>query len=728
METQNFLVKYSIHPSVRQIASEGQECTASTIQEFADHLARLRANNPIDPVTGTDEKNGWIVNAPRLDPAKTWTEDNIAPRNWLMLDLDLSDEQGAPIPLNMDALRQWLGMVNSLLWATHSYTPEQPKCRVCLFLDRDIGTKAIKVGSETLPEYKLAVRGAMAMLRDAGIVNLFLQGDQSHQKANQGMFSIPARSGYLAITDGADLASADTLLDKGRIATLEEQSEIASKLRQNAQYEHPAPLVMSEAGNALERQAQAILTAQASALETAPKGSRHRTCLSVAQTIGGLIAGGYIPEPEGRSVLMSVVRAIAENGDDQRDFAQAIRDGIAHGMDSPIDLANDPRWKRQKQRQNRPHHQPLEYIPPEDAGAWMDVDTATERQNNAPPNLDQEQERPFTLLDGLQGLADYLTTRGGRKLRTGIQSLDLATDGGLSCGLHVIGGLPASGKTALALEIALNHVRSGGRVLYLSLEIDRFELSKRVAQRIYARETGETITDNGLTECAKEDKKAFEDVLFKGRELWHTQANALEIWDLERLGSDDIDRISTEIEAFRERCSGNDKLPLVIVDYLQYVHSKNRNQDRRILLIEIAQKLKAETLKGEGLVVLGLSSLNRDSYYDRPCIEMLKEAGEIEYTAGSVHILGYRFRTYPNKDAMKEFVSNHKNDPIKYCALYCLKNRHSSPKDAFIDFDAETMSVRTANNPNPYPEVDTLVPPEKGNKRKGTPKPINEDV
>jgi hypothetical protein len=110
-------------------------------------------------------------------------------------------------------------------------------------------------------------------------------------------------------------------------------------------------------------------------------------------------------------------------------------------------------------------------------------------------------------------------------------------------------------------------------------------------------------------------------------------------------------------------------------------------------------------------------------------MEMLKEAGEIEYTAGSVHILGYRFRDYPNREAMRQFVSEHKNDPIKHCALYCLKNRHASPRDAWIDFDAETMSVRTADNPNPYP-VDVLVPPaDKPSKRKtGTPKPINEDV
>jgi replicative DNA helicase len=351
----------------------------------------------------------------------------------------------------------------------------------------------------------------------------------------------------------------------------------------------------------------------------------------------------------------------------------------------------------------------VEYAPPaEDDPEWMNVDT---------PEPAPERARPFTLLDGLRGLSEYLTSRGGRKLRTGIATLDRSTDGGLACGLHVIGGLPGSGKSALALEIALNVVKAGGRVLYLSLEMDRYEVAKRVAQRVWFDETGNTITERGLVDLARQNGKAMDDTLLRGDALWHTQADALEVGDLETLGGGDIDCICQEIAAFRERCAGGKHLPLVIVDYLQYVGSKhNRAQDRRVLLVEIAQKLKAQTLQGEGCVVLGLSSINRDAYYDTPSLEMLKEAGEVEYTAQTVHILGYRFRDYPNREAVRSFVQEHKDDATRHYALYCMKNRGGAPRDAWIDFDAAAMTVSPADNPNPYPAVGTMLPAEKQGK------------
>lgn len=51
---------------------------------------------------------------------------------------------------------------------------------------------------------------------------------------------------------------------------------------------------------------------------------------------------------------------------------------------------------------------------------------------------------------------------------TGVPGLDCVLKGGLRPrGLHVVGGMPGTGKTTLAQQISYHHAASGGRVLYL---------------------------------------------------------------------------------------------------------------------------------------------------------------------------------------------------------------------------------------------------------------------
>lgn len=56
------------------------------------------------------------------------------------------------------------------------------------------------------------------------------------------------------------------------------------------------------------------------------------------------------------------------------------------------------------------------------------------------------------------------------RLRTGVPRLDFITQGGLMKGAsYAILGPPGSGKTVLANQIAFNHVKDGGRALYVTL-------------------------------------------------------------------------------------------------------------------------------------------------------------------------------------------------------------------------------------------------------------------
>jgi len=76
-------------------------------------------------------------------------------------------------------------------------------------------------------------------------------------------------------------------------------------------------------------------------------------------------------------------------------------------------------------------------------------------------------------------LADPLEVGEIRDLSTGLFDLDRIT-GGLHPGLYVAAGVTSTGKTALALTIAVNVARAGGRVLYVSPEMSPGDLMHRI--------------------------------------------------------------------------------------------------------------------------------------------------------------------------------------------------------------------------------------------------------
>ena len=704
---ENPLIRYSVRPSVKATPQDGTEWCVSSVLEFAGHLRDLRKHSPIDPATGIDAKGGWLFCAPRKDTAGTWKQENTAPRSWIAIDLDLVDKDGNPIPCDLSLLREWLSDRASLLWETHSHTPDSPRYRVVLFLDREIDPDH---------EHADACRGVIAFWRDWGIVDLTAQQDQSYCKACQGMYSPPRGRDYLSVVDSVRVC-ADQLIDKGRAHDDEDDLTLPTVSEPDAvKLPEYAPVHATE--DALTRQAQRIAESALQTLGATPKGQRHPACLKAGRTIGGLVGGGFL-DPSVLDQLRQVAQSLAVDREEVRDFTRAVIDAFHEGQGKPIDLRSDPQWVRKVRRTSHAQTHSAPPVPDyvgQDAGAWTDSEVP-------PPPEPEPSREPPSLFDGLHTLPEYLQHRGGRRLRTGIESLDKALGGGFPNGLHVVGGLSGLGKTALAIEVALGVVKAGGRVLYLSLEMDYHELSKRVAQRVYAQ-SGENLTNQQLTEKIKADPGKYEDTVWgqSAGSLRHEVANRLKIADLEFLGSAGLPAVRSVIRDFLTRCEVEtpEVFPLVIVDYLQYIQqTEKRSQDRRVFMIEVAQALKAETLTGGGCVVLALSSLVRDMYYDRPCSESLKEAGEIEYTAQSVNILHYRVSSWDGVD-MAQIVADKKNERVKYLTLYCTKNRSDPPTDALLDFDTTAGTITSGTAPDPYMSG-TPTPPATKTKTKTAP-------
>ena len=100
---------------------------------------------------------------------------------------------------------------------------------------------------------------------------------------------------------------------------------------------------------------------------------------------------------------------------------------------------------------------------------------------------------------------------GGRVpcVASGLLRFDKLLGGGfINGGLHVIGARPAVGKSALALQIALNAARNGVKVLYLSLEMSAEDCSARLVGNIGGLSSarlmfGGRLTDNEYTRFAE---------------------------------------------------------------------------------------------------------------------------------------------------------------------------------------------------------------------------------
>lgn len=207
---------------------------------------------------------------------------------------------------------------------------------------------------------------------------------------------------------------------------------------------------------------------------------------------------------------------------------------------------------------------------------------------------------------------------------SGLLRFDKLLGGGfINGGLHIIGARPAIGKSALALQIALNAARNGVKVLYCSLEMSAEDCSARLVGNIGGLSSarlmfGGRLTDNEYMRFAEST----------------TELSALSIVFNRRSG---MNIRQVEALAYRE------KPGLLIVDHLGLLEPP----EARLSLYETttrnsrALKLLAMRLN---IPVLCLCQLNRAAASDRSgsfraTMANLRESGALEQDADTVTLL-----------------------------------------------------------------------------------------
>ena len=233
-------------------------------------------------------------------------------------------------------------------------------------------------------------------------------------------------------------------------------------------------------------------------------------------------------------------------------------------------------------------------------------------------------------------------------LPTGFSQLDQYIGGLSKSDLILLAARPGMGKTAIALNMAVNAAkRSGKTVVIFQLEMSREQLATRM------------LSSEALIDSKKLRMGTLDDT------DWERMAGATESLQSMSILIDENSGITVPEMMAKCRRVGS-KLGLIVIDYLQLMHTPKQMDNRVQEVAEISRSLKIMA-KELNVPVLCCSQLSRgpeSRQNKRPMLSDLRESGSIEQDADIVLFI-YRDDYYNDQ-------SENRN-----CAeLIVAKNRH----------------------------------------------------
>jgi replicative DNA helicase len=228
-----------------------------------------------------------------------------------------------------------------------------------------------------------------------------------------------------------------------------------------------------------------------------------------------------------------------------------------------------------------------------------------------------------------------------------VAPLDSVLGGGYRPGLHVLGGEPASGKSALGLFLAMMIARGGGNVLFCSLEMGAGTVWSR-ALSLCSLETGAPF---GSSEVHELGLKAVATV------PGERTPEALRAWGGAFNATDPVARAATVAQerygglVISEEPTAHEVRGLVdllgraagagadlaVIDYLQYV-DVDGVADEYARVSQVSKALNRAAVALE-MPVLALAAVARAANGKPPTMHGFKGTGDIEYHALSACVL-----------------------------------------------------------------------------------------
>lgn len=265
-------------------------------------------------------------------------------------------------------------------------------------------------------------------------------------------------------------------------------------------------------------------------------------------------------------------------------------------------------------------------------------------------------------------------------LRTGFKELDKITSGLHANELIIIAARPGMGKTAFALNLAVNAATLNNTTVALfNMEMGAEQLATRMLSSV-----GQ-IDNNKLRSGNLETKD------------WKRVNEAISRLADTNIFMDDTPGMTIgEIRAKCRRLSSSEKgLGIIIIDYLQLITGSTKGANRQQEIAEISRSLKTMAMELE-VPVIALAQLSRSVEQrddKRPILSDLRESGSIEQDADIVGFL-YREDYYTKQISIDEhtsksqfIIAKHRNGITKDIDLIFKLNTST-----FVDFVNEEVS------------------------------------
>ena len=283
---------------------------------------------------------------------------------------------------------------------------------------------------------------------------------------------------------------------------------------------------------------------------------------------------------------------------------------------------------------------------------------------------------PIRVREYIEGMEEGVTLDGDlsrfsdfKNRKTGYSNLDAKMS--LYPGLYVLGAISSLGKTTFCGQMADQLASTGEHVLYFSLEQTRLELvTKGLSRMMVQLDVRTALTSMEIRRGIQSD------ALSRARRDYAAQTGTEYI--VECGFETTVEDILSTVKKYIERTGIK---PIVIVDYLQIITPLSTHQTTKDVVdynVRALKKLQTEN----DLVVLVISSLNRQNYLTPIDFSSFKESGGIEYTADVIwglqlsvmndELFDREAKLKAKREAVKEAKAAHPRE----IELVCLKNRY----------------------------------------------------
>jgi replicative DNA helicase len=250
----------------------------------------------------------------------------------------------------------------------------------------------------------------------------------------------------------------------------------------------------------------------------------------------------------------------------------------------------------------------------------------------------------------LRRYAEQIDARGDLRVgvRTGIESVDKKTGGLQQSDLILIAGRPGLGKTSLALNI-VEHAAVVERktCAFFSMEMSEMQVVQRLVSML-------AEIDGNRMRRGRLSTQEFTAISAASAEL---QQAPIFVEESSRLNVTDILAKSRRLQAERG-------LDLVVIDYLQLIEGRDKEESRVLEVARISRALKAIARELE-VPVIAVSQLSRqiEQRGTEPMLSDLRESGALEADADLVLFLWQKDRKDREESVVRLKLAKHRNGP-----------------------------------------------------------------